>query len=197
MDSVFNWITQYGYAAIFMLLMLGIVGLPVPDESLLMFVGYLSSKGNLHLGASLLAAFFGSACGISISYGLGKFFGRHVTSKVGHLFHLRPEQVMHAETWVQRWGKYSLPISYFVPGIRHVAALIVGGSQLRLGQFALFAYTGALLWSGTFIGLGYGFGKEWTQVSPSVRTVIGVLLFVATAITIAFVLLRSTSRRTP
>ena len=33
--QVFGWITQYGYFAIFLLLVCGIVGLPVPDETLL------------------------------------------------------------------------------------------------------------------------------------------------------------------
>jgi membrane protein DedA with SNARE-associated domain len=35
MDIGFEWINDYGYIAIFLLLMLGIVGLPVPDETLL------------------------------------------------------------------------------------------------------------------------------------------------------------------
>jgi membrane protein DedA with SNARE-associated domain len=40
-------ITTYDYIAIFVLLMLGIVGLPIPDEPLLVCVCYLSSKGDL------------------------------------------------------------------------------------------------------------------------------------------------------
>lgn len=40
-EAVFSWITQHGYPAIFGLLVLGIIGLPVPDETLLTFVGYL------------------------------------------------------------------------------------------------------------------------------------------------------------
>lgn len=53
MDLGFAWITHYGYVAIFVLLMLGIVGLPVPDEALLTFVGYLSFKGDLQVVTSL------------------------------------------------------------------------------------------------------------------------------------------------
>ncbi|MBA2251795.1 MAG: DedA family protein, partial [Nitrospirales bacterium] len=45
MDQAFAWIADYGYVAIFGLLVLGIVGLPVPDEALLTFVGYLSFQG--------------------------------------------------------------------------------------------------------------------------------------------------------
>ena len=75
MDAGFEWITQYGYAGIFLLLMLGIVGLPVPDETLLTFVGYLSFQGKLALLPSVTAAFLGSSTGISVSYGVGRVAG--------------------------------------------------------------------------------------------------------------------------
>ena len=48
MDSITIWITQYGCIAVFCLLMLGIVGLPVPDELLLISVGYLIFAKILH-----------------------------------------------------------------------------------------------------------------------------------------------------
>ena len=49
----FVWIAQYGYLAIFCLLMFGIVGLPVPDETLLTFTGYLVYKGTLSAPAGV------------------------------------------------------------------------------------------------------------------------------------------------
>ena len=67
METGFDWISRYGDPAIFLLLMLGIFGLPVPDETLLTFAGYLCFKGKLGLGTTYLAAFLGSVCGISIS----------------------------------------------------------------------------------------------------------------------------------
>ena len=48
-QQILGWITQYGYLAIFCLLMFGIVGLPVPDETLLTFTGYLVFKGTFVL----------------------------------------------------------------------------------------------------------------------------------------------------
>ena len=67
-QQVLAWITQYGYLAIFSLLVLGIVGLPVPDETLLTFTGYLVYQGHLSLPLALLSGFAGSACGITTSY---------------------------------------------------------------------------------------------------------------------------------
>ncbi len=66
-----EWISAYGYFGIFVLLMLGIVGLPIPDETLLVFSGYLIFRGKLHPTGVFVAAFSGSASGISISYLLG------------------------------------------------------------------------------------------------------------------------------
>ncbi|MBV8729091.1 MAG: DedA family protein, partial [Acidobacteriia bacterium] len=71
-QHVLTWITQYGYLAIFLLLALGIVGLPVPDETLLTFTGYLIYKGHLSPPLAFASALGGSASGITASYALGR-----------------------------------------------------------------------------------------------------------------------------
>ena len=63
MHMLFPWVSHYGYAALFGLLMVGIVGLPVPDETLLTFSGYLISKGKFHPALAFAAGFGGSGCG--------------------------------------------------------------------------------------------------------------------------------------
>ncbi|MGH7232757.1 MAG: DedA family protein [Nitrospiraceae bacterium] len=195
MDAGFDWISRHGYIAVFVLLMLGIVGLPVPDEALLTFVGYLSFKGELTLGPSLGAAFLGSATGISLSYGLGRLAGPHVVTKLGPILHLSPEHIAKRQAWVHRWGKYALLIAYFVPGVRHLAALLAGASELSLSSFARFAYCGALLWSATFIALGYSLGEEWHRLSPLVhRTLVIVSLVVLLAIIIGLLAMRRRAR---
>lgn len=190
MDLGFAWITQYGYVAIFLLLVLGIVGPPIPDEALLTFVGYLSFTGTLQLVASLLTAFFGTACGITISYELGRLFGLRLFTRLGRVFHISPARMVEAQAWVRQWGPYALPIAYFLPGVRHVAAIIAGASQLSLSRFAAFAYPGALLWSATFIGIGYGLGAEWSRLSPTVhRAVVIIALTVTLAVAVRLRLL--------
>src|SRR5947207_12146611 len=46
-EIALHWIGEYGYAGIFSLLIFGIVGLPVPDEWLLTFSGFLVFKRTL------------------------------------------------------------------------------------------------------------------------------------------------------
>ncbi len=70
-DKIIYSINQYGYVAIFCLLMFGIAGLPFPDEIMLTFVGYLIFKGLIRPLPALIVTFSGSVCGISLSYLLG------------------------------------------------------------------------------------------------------------------------------
>jgi membrane protein DedA with SNARE-associated domain len=164
-ETVLRWITQYGYAAICFLLMLGIAGLPFPDETLLTFCGYLIFKGRLHPALTELAAFCGSAWGISVSYWLGRTFGLYLIHRFGRYLHITDERMSKAHQWFERAGEWSLTFGYYIPGVRHLTALVAGAAELRFAKFALFAYTGALLWSSTFLALGYFVGEGWNDVS--------------------------------
>ena len=174
MEILFDWIAQYGYLALFALLMLGIVGLPVPDETLLTFAGYLIFKHELMPMPTAVAAVSGSLCGITLSYGLGRSFGPYLVDHVGHLFGVQPQDLDRVRAWYGRWRKYTLVVGYFVPGLRHVAALTAGSSRLPLRVFALFASIGGCLWTGTFLALGYGLGEEWAHTSATLHRLLAI-----------------------
>lgn len=159
------WLSHYGYVGLFVLLMFGVIGVPVPEETLLTFAGVLVYRGRLEIGPTLLAAFLGSCCGITVSYGLGREIGRVLTRRLGRVIRVTPEQLQRVETWFERVGHWGLLVGYFLPGIRHLTAVVAGGTRLRFVDFALFAYTGALLWSFTFVALGALAGRHWVRIS--------------------------------
>jgi membrane protein DedA with SNARE-associated domain len=190
-ESVFGWVAHYGYVGIFGLLMLGIVGLPIPDETLLMFTGYLIFKHELEPLPAFAAGFLGSICGITVSYALGRMLGLYLVTRLGHFLHIEPEALEQVRAWYERKGKYGLVISYFIPGIRHLAAYVAGSSRLSLPVFATFAYLGGLLWSGSFISIGYVLGDEWRQMSVSLHRYLLIGAGVITVvIAIGFILMR-------
>ena len=159
-----HWLLHYGYSALFLLLVAGIVGLPVPDETILTLAGFLVYRGKFDLAPMLLAGFLGSACGITISYLFGRTAGLFVIHKVGRLLRVDDGKLERVRAWFERLGKWTLIVGYFIPGVRHFTALVAGTSRLPYRQFALFAYTGALLWSSLFITLGYTVGHEWRRI---------------------------------
>jgi membrane protein DedA with SNARE-associated domain len=190
-ESVLGWVAHYGYVGIFGLLMLGIVGLPIPDETLLMFTGYLIFKHELEPLPAFAAGFLGSICGITVSYALGRMLGLYLVTRLGHFLHIEPEALEQVRAWYERKGKYGLVISYFIPGIRHLAAYVAGSSRLSLPVFATFAYLGGLLWSGSFISIGYVLGDEWRQMSVSLHRYLLIGAGIITVvIAIGFILMR-------
>jgi membrane protein DedA with SNARE-associated domain len=177
---VLAWISQYTYLAIFVLLAFGIVGLPVPDETLLTFTGYLIYKSHLSPPMAFATALGGSASGITISYTLGRTFGMTLLHRFGKYVHVTPERLERAHQWFERIGHWALTFGYFIPGVRHLTAYAAGMSGLAPHTFALFAYSGASLWVGTFLSLGYFLGDQWQAVQKTAdRYVIWVVIALA------------------
>jgi membrane protein DedA with SNARE-associated domain len=172
MEALHHIIVQYGYFGIFGLLMLGIIGLPVPDETFLAFCGYLANQGELTLPFTILAAFLGSCSGITVSYLIGRIPGLALLKKYGKYIHFTEERVDRIHQWFEKVGKWLLVIGYFIPGVRHFSAMVAGSSKLSYPEFAPFAYAGALIWSSTFVSAGYFLGKQWTHMSRNAHHIV-------------------------
>lgn len=184
MEFLFDWISNYGYFALFGLLVLGIVGLPVPDETLLVFTGYLVWRGQLRLLPALLVAFLGSACGITISYIIGRTLGLGFVHKWGRYIHVTEARLDRVRRWFERIGHWALFIGYYIAGVRHFTAIVAGTSSLEYRAFAAYAYSGAAMWVCTFIAIGFFFGEHWKEVLHTVHSnllVVSVVVILAAA----------------
>jgi membrane protein DedA with SNARE-associated domain len=158
-------LAQYGYAAIAVLLCLGIVGPLIPDETILVLAGILIARGTLDWVPVLLCAWAGSICGISVSYLLGRrgliYLVRRYAGK----------HMARAHEWFEKYGRWTLFFGYYVAGVRHFTALIAGSTELSYREFAQFAYPGAVLWAALFVAIGYFLGDRWEQLQAELHTV--------------------------
>jgi membrane protein DedA with SNARE-associated domain len=181
MHSLLLSITKYSYFEIFIALGLGIVGLPVPDETLMAYAGFLVFQGKLNYFYTILLAFAGTSCGITIGYVLGRTFGNPFIKRYAEKMHVNPDDIQNAEKFYNRYGKFALFVGYFIPGVRHLTAIFAGTSLMPYRTFALFAYPGGFFWTITLVSLGYFLGEKWRHVYMySHRFIIPlVLLFIA------------------
>ena len=180
--SFLHWIAAYGPAAIFVLLVLGVFGLPVPDETLLTFAGVLVREGHLHFTSAFLAATAGSIGGITLSYVVGRTLGLGVVDRFGRWLHVTRDDLARVERWFEHSGRWLLTFGYFVPGVRHFTALVAGSSSLPAPVFARYAYSGAAIWSLTFITLGWWVGSAWeTALATAQRHIAGLVAILIAA----------------
>ncbi|WP_103105750.1 DedA family protein [Brevibacillus reuszeri] len=160
-------IEQYGYFAIFFLLWLGIVGLPIPDELVVATGGFLASIGLLNPYYSFLAGYLGVASGLTIGFLLGKYFGRPILRWLS-----KSEKMRHAvdrsTVMLEKYGTTALCISYLFPVVRHVVPYLVALGGMSYRRYALLSYPIGLVWTTAFYFLGYVFGNN-------VESIIGII----------------------
>jgi membrane protein DedA with SNARE-associated domain len=178
-------ITKYSYCAIFIALGLGILGLPIPDETLMAYAGFLAFQGKMNYLLTIMAAFLGTSCGVTIGYSLGRTFGNPFIKKYADRMHVHPNDIREAEKFYNKYGRFALFIGYFIPGIRHLTAIFAGTSLMPYGTFALFAYTGGFLWTIILVNIGYLLGEKWQYVYMySHRFIISLIILSVIALSI-------------
>ena len=169
MSAIFDWVVHHGYLGIYGLLAIGVVALPAPEDAVLIVAGSLVARGQWSFAPTWTAACAGCITGITISYLLGRIVGLVVINRFGADIGMTPARSAWTEAWFHRVGKWSFLPAYFIPGIRHLVAIIAGASHLRFPVFALFAWSGAFIWSTTFLSLGYWLGEEWHRAEGHLR----------------------------
>jgi membrane protein DedA with SNARE-associated domain len=169
MNHIDLFLQSYGYLAIFCLLMLGIVGPLIPDETILVVAGILVHRGNLSYLPVLITAYAGSFCGISLSYLIGLYGFGWLERHWPWFARFSSEHLTRAEQWFVRFGRWTLFFGYFVAGVRHFTALFAGISRMPYRDFALFAYSGGALWVATFVSIGYFAGEQWAKIGPALE----------------------------
>lgn len=152
---------HYGYFGIIIALLGGIIGLPIPDEVLLTYVGYNVFQEKMAYLPSLFSAFIGAFGGISLSYFFGIKLGLPFLQRFGPKFHITNVRINKTKALFAKFGPTLLFIGYFIPGIRHVTAYLAGINSYSFKKFAIYAYSGAIVWCFTFITLGKLLGEKW------------------------------------
>ncbi len=164
MHSIDLFIAHYGYFAIFGLLMLGIVGPLIPDETILVLSGIAVHRGQLDFASTIEVAFAGSLCGVTLSYALGYTGAIYVLERFEPVHRWVGRHMPQVEKWFGRYGKWTLFFGYFIAGLRHFTALTAGMSKVPKSTFAIYAYPGGLVWVACFVSIGYYLGAEWQQL---------------------------------
>ncbi|MGO9138076.1 MAG: DedA family protein [Syntrophales bacterium] len=164
MQCILPFLIKYSYLGIFAALGLGILGLPIPDETLMSLAGFLAFKGTLSYPQAVLAAFAGTICGVSIGYLLGRAFGHPFLEKYSAKLRINRKHLHKTEGWYSKYGKFAILIGYFIPGVRHLTAVFAGIAEMPYRVFATYAFTGGFLWTVTFVTMGYYLGEKWKRV---------------------------------
>jgi membrane protein DedA with SNARE-associated domain len=151
-------LAHWGYAAIFVAVVLGNIGFPVPEETILVLGGYLAQRGTLRVGLVMAIGIVSAVAGDGIGYWLGRRYGRPAIERYGRWVHVTPARLERVYGFVTRYGAWAVFCARFVAGLRFLAGPLAGATGLRPLAFATGNVLGACLFVPVVVGLGYLLG---------------------------------------
>jgi len=139
-------------------------GVPLPSAPLLLAVGALIRVSKLQLVPAILLCIIAALMADTIWFVLGRHRGRKILRFLCRVS-LEPDScVRQTENGFFRYGMKLLLIAKLVPGLNSVAAPLAGQSGASYARFALYDSAGILIWSGSFVAIGYIFSEQLETV---------------------------------
>jgi len=160
MNGTVEFLSNYGYAALFACVLAEQFGLPLPAAPFLLAAGAIAGLGRLNLALALLLAVAASLIGDTAWYYLGKVRGMTVLRLLCKIS-LEPDAcVRRTNAAYSKHGTRWLLFAKFIPGVGTVAHPMAGIYRVSLWKFIAVDGMGASLWAGVFLFAGWWFSGQ-------------------------------------
>lgn len=169
-EEVVNYVIQYGYIAIFILVFLQELGIPspIPSELVLLFSGYLSFKGLLSLPLIILTAIGSVLVGTIIIYTIFYTSGKFLMERKPKWFPVSDKMIKRLTEKISKGGHTSIYLFRMISFTRGYSSIITGLLRIKPGKFLPIALISASAWVLVYVVLGYILGPSWDHVIKNI-----------------------------
>ncbi|KKU84994.1 MAG: hypothetical protein UY12_C0014G0004 [Parcubacteria group bacterium GW2011_GWA2_47_8b] len=167
---VSDYVSNYGYLAVFALVFLQELGVPnpVPNELVLIFAGALTSIGGLSFWLTFLTAVSADIIGTTILFSAFYFFEHYIMEKISKWLPLNKKLEKIKATILKR-GRWGIFLGRLMPYLRGYVSAAAGVLNLPYRVFLPMVIISAVLWSGGYVVLGHFLGTQWETVAEVVE----------------------------
>jgi membrane protein DedA with SNARE-associated domain len=163
-----QFISNYGYLAVFILMLAESACIPVPSELTMLFAGALSAGAvagaHLNLGLAIAAGVAGNVAGSYLAWGIGIYGGRAAWHRWGRYILLRDDDIDRGERWFDRHGTKAVFFGRLLPVVRTFISLPAGLARMPAGRFGIYTVLGCIPWTAALACTGYLVGRNWSSV---------------------------------
>jgi len=187
--NIGHLIASYGYLAVFTLVGLESLGIPLPGETALITASiYAGHTHRLSPWLIFLVAAAAAIIGDNIGYWIGDKGGYRLARRYGPKVRLDERKLKIARYLFDRHGAKVVFFGRFVSVLRTYAAFLAGTSKMRWRRFLPANAGGGILWAGVYTLAAYLAGNALQRVSGTIDLVLAGAAILAIAA--ALVLLR-------
>lgn len=176
-----SWIDSYGYEAVFALVGLESIGVPLPGETALITAAlYAATTHRLDIALIVAIAAAAAIIGDNIGFSLGRWGGYPLLRRYGKYIRLDERRLKIGRYVFQQHGGKVVFIGRFIAVLRTYAAFLAGTNRMSWPRFLTFNAAGGITWA-CAIGLAYYY------IGSAVKNVRGPLDIILGAIAVLVV----------
>ena len=183
MQQILEFLAHHIEMVMFLTVLAEQVGFPIPAIPVLLAAGAIAGSGQAYLTVLTSLAVVACLLGDMVWFELGRHRGRQALSLLCRIS-LEPDAcVRRTENLFMTHGIRALILAKFIPGLSTLAPALAGLFKISIGRFLFFNSIGSLLWSVTFLLLGYVFtdqieyvGEQAMQFGKTAMTILAVAL---------------------
>lgn len=183
-----QWLTDYGYLAVFLVVGVESIGVPVPGETMLIVASlYAGSTHKLSIVLIVLVAAGGAIVGDNIGYTLGRHGGWRLLRRYGHRVGVDERRLKLGRYLFLRHGGKVVFFGRFVGILRTYAAALAGANHMPFRRFFSYNASGGIVWASIY-GFGYYYAAHLLKklntpftilaIAAAVAAVAGMFLFI-------------------
>jgi membrane protein DedA with SNARE-associated domain len=192
--SISHLIVTYGYWAVFVLVGLESLGIPLPGETALIIAGaYAGHTHHLSPWIIFAVASAGAIIGDNIGYWIGDKGGYRLARRYGHRVRLDERKLKIARYLFDTHGPKVVFFGRFVSVLRTYAAFLAGTSKMRWRLFLPANAAGGIVWAGIYTLAAYLAGNALQRISGTISLIVGGAAVVA-IVAVVLLLRRQTSK---
>jgi membrane protein DedA with SNARE-associated domain len=162
-----SWVTDYGYVAIFLLMLAESACIPFPSEVTMLVGGWYAAEGQLDFFWVGTWGVVGNLIGSWIAYSIGRRTGRELLDRYGKYVLIRGHDIDRAEVWWDKHGEAATFFSRLLPVIRTFISLPAGIAKMPLGKFTLYTFLGVVPWTFALTWVGVIVQDNWQEVAEA------------------------------
>jgi membrane protein DedA with SNARE-associated domain len=174
-----SWINSYGYEAVFVLVGLESIGIPIPGETALITEAlYAATTHHLNIAIIIAVAAAGAIIGDNIGFALGRWGGYRILRRYGKYVRFDQRRLKIGLYVFREHGGKVVFIGRFIAILRTYAAFLAGTNRMRWPRFLVFNAAGGITWA-LVIGLAYYYiGSAVSRLRGPLDIILGVIAVV-------------------
>jgi membrane-associated protein len=155
-----------------------LVGFFLPGDSLLVTAGLFAARGELDIVLLNVLLIIAAITGDAVGYLIGLRAGHALFNRPQSRW-FRRDHLLKTKEFYDKYGGITIIMARFMPFARTFAPVVAGVAEMPYRRFALFNFTGGILWIMSMTLIGYFLAKTFPGIEKNIEYVIAVVIFLS------------------